>query len=56
MDGFACFGLRLHKAEYPISQELKECQYLTVPLLQFDLECDSIEVFGNVFDNPELLK
>ena len=56
MDGFACFGLRLCKAEYPINQELEECPYLTIPLLQFDLECDSIEVLGNVFDNPELLK
>lgn len=56
MDNFACFGLRLYKAEYPINQELKECPYLTIPLLQFDLECDSIEVLGNTFDNPELLK
>lgn len=56
MDGFACFGLRLCKAEYPINQDLKECPYLTIPLLQFDLECESIEVLGNTFDNPELLK
>ena len=56
MDCFACFGLRLHKAEYPISRELEECQYLTMPLLRFDLECESIEVLGNVFDNPELLE
>lgn len=56
MDGFACFGLRLYKAEYPISEELKKCPYLTVPLLQFDLEGDSIEVLGNTFDNPNLLK
>lgn len=56
MDCFACFGLRLYKAEYPISRELEECPYLTMPLLRFDLECESIEVFGNVFDNPELLK
>lgn len=56
MDGFSCFGLHLHKAEYPMSQELKECPYLTIPLFQFDLECDSIEIVGNTFDNPELLK
>ena len=56
MDGFSCFGLHLHKAEYPMSQELKECPYLTIPLFQFDLECDSIEVLGNTFDNLELLK
>lgn len=56
MDGFACFGLCLYKAEYPINKELNECPYLTIPLLQFDLECDSIEVLGNTFDNPELLK
>ena len=56
MDGFVCFGLRLYKAEYPINQDLKECPYLTIPLLQFDLECESIEVLGNTFDNPELLK
>lgn len=56
MDGFASFGLRLHKAEYPINQELKECPYLTIPLLQFDLEGDGIEILGNTFDNPELLK
>lgn len=29
---------------------------MTVPLLQFDLEGDCIEVLGNIFDNPELLK
>lgn len=56
MDGFACFGLRLYKAEYPMNKELKECPYLTIPLFQFDLECDSIEVLGNTFDNLELLK
>lgn len=56
MDGFACFGLCLYKAEYPINKELNECPYLTIPLLQFDLECDSIEVLGNTFDNLELLK
>lgn len=56
MDGFACFGLRLYKAEYPINQELKKCPYLTVPLLQFDLEGDSIEVLGNMLNNPNLLK
>ena len=56
MDNFACFGLRLYKAEYPISQELKECPYLTIPLLQFDLDADSIDVLGNTFDNLELLK
>lgn len=56
MDGFACFGIHLHKAEYPINESLKECPYLTVPLLQFDLEGDSIEVLGNVFDNPEIVK
>lgn len=46
----------LHNAEYPIKQSLNECPYMTVPLLQFDLDCDSIEVLGNSFDNPELLK
>lgn len=56
MDGFACFGLRLYKAEYPIIQELKECPYFTIPLLQFELDYSSIEVLGNMFDNPELLK
>lgn len=56
MDSFVCFGLHLYKAEYPVNQELKECPYLTIPMLQFDLECDSIEVLGNTFDNPELLK
>lgn len=56
MDGFACFGLCLYKAEYPINKELNECPYITIPLLQFDLECDSIEVLGNTFDNLELLK
>ena len=56
MDGFACFGLRLYKAEYPINQELKECPYLTIPLFQFDLDADNIDVLGNTFDNPELLK
>lgn len=56
MDGFACFGLRLYKAEYPIIQELKECPYFTIPLSQFELDYNSIEVLGNTFDNPELLK
>ena len=56
MDSFACFGLRLYKAEYPISEELKECPYLTIPLFQFDLDGDSIEILGNTFDNPEFLK
>ena len=56
MECFACFGLRLHKAEYPMSQKLKECPYLTIPLFQFDLEYDSIEILGNTFDNLELLK
>lgn len=56
MDEFSCFGIRLHDAEYPIKQSLNECPYMTVPLLQFDLDCDSIEVLGNIFDNPELLK
>ena len=56
MDEFSCFGIRLHDAEYPIKQSLNECSYMTVPLLQFDLDCDSIEVLGNSFDNPELLK
>lgn len=56
MDEFSCFGIRLHDAEYPIKQSLNECPYMTVPLLQFDLEGDCIEVLGNIFDNPELLK
>lgn len=56
MEQCSCFGLRLYKAEYPIKESLNECPCLTVPLLQFDLECDSIEVLGNVFDNPELIK
>lgn len=56
MDEFSGFGIRLHNAEYPIKQSLNECPYMTVPLLQFDLDCDSIEVLGNSFDNPELLK
>lgn len=56
MDGFACFGIHLYKAEYPINESLKECPYLTVPLLQFDSEGDSIEVLGNVFDNPKIVK
>ena len=56
MDEFSCFGIRLYDAEYPIKQSLNECPYMTVPLLQFDLECDCIEVLGNIFDNPELLK
>lgn len=55
MELFACFGLHLYKAEYPISREFEKCQYLTIPLLRFDLEYDSIEVLGNVFDNPELI-
>lgn len=56
MELFACFGLHLYKAEYPMSQKLKECSYLTIPLFQFDLEYDSIEILGNTFDNLELLK
>lgn len=55
MNEFSCFGLRLYKAEYPIKKSLDGCPYLTIPMLQFDLECDSIEVLGNVFDNLELI-
>jgi uncharacterized phage protein (TIGR01671 family) len=55
MNEFSCFGLRLYKAEYPIKESLDGCPYLTAPMLQFDLECDGIEVLGNVFDNPELI-
>jgi putative prophage lp2 protein 26 len=56
MNEFSCFGIRLHKAEYPIKESLDECIYSTIPLLHFDLEGDSIEVLGNIYDNPELIK
>ena len=55
MNEFSCFGIRLHKAEYPIKESLAARSYSATPLLHFDLECDSIEVLGNVFDNLELL-
>ena len=37
-------------------ESLKETPYLTIPLMDFDLVCDSIEVLGNIYDHPELLK
>ena len=56
MNEFACYGLRLYKAEQPIKEALKETLYLTLPLIEFDLVCDSMEILGNIYDNPELLK
>lgn len=56
MDEFGCFGIRLHKAEYPIKESLSGYIYSATPLLHFDLECDSIEVLGNIYDNSELIK
>ena len=56
MNEFACYGLRLYKAEQPIKETLKETPYLTLPLIEFDLVCDSMEILGNIYDNPELLK
>lgn len=56
MSELACYGIRLYKAEYPLMESLKETPYLTIPLMDFDLVCDSIEVLGNIYDNPELLK
>ena len=56
MDEFGCFGIRLHKAEYPIKESLAGYIYSATPLLHFDLERDSIEVLGNIYDNSELIK
>lgn len=55
MREFACYGLHLYKAEQPIKESLKETPYLTLPLIEFDLVSDSIEILGNIYDNPELL-
>lgn len=55
MPEFACYGLRLHKTEYPLLESFRENPYLTLPLIEFDLEADGIEVLGNIYDNPELL-
>ena len=56
MNEFACYGIRLYKAEQPIKETLKETPYLTMPLIEFDLVCDSMEILGNIYDNPKLLK
>ena len=55
MPEFACYGVRLYKAEYPLLELFRENPYLTLPLIEFDLEADGIEVLGNIYDNPELL-
>lgn len=56
MSEVASWGIRLYKAEYPIKEDLERCEFLIVPLSEFDLEPDSIEVKGNAYANPELLK
>ena len=56
MNEFSCFGILLHKAEYPIKESLAGYIYSAVPLLHFDLECDSIEVLGNIYDHPQIIK
>lgn len=55
MPEFACYGLRLYKTEYPLLESFQENPYLTLPLIEFDLVADGIDVLGNIYDNPELL-
>lgn len=55
MKSFACFGIRLYKAEYPMIEELNSNPYITFPLINFSLECEDIEVLGNIHDNENLL-
>ena len=56
VDRYSYFGLRPGKVRYIMKDFLNECPYPTIPLSRFDLKCDSIEVLGDVFDHPELIK
>ena len=56
VDRYSYFGLRPGKVRYIMKDFLNECPYPTSPLSRFDLKCDSIEVLGDVFDHPELIK